>query len=150
MYVLAQFFLPGPLISPLRGLSCLVWTHTREAVHEAPHEPPREAARAPGLRKNIENVGAWGGCQQLWREAFWGHEARLICRERGNIGCALLSIMAENVDDNVEWTPSNTLLLIDVLNQHPCIWQVKNKHYDWRGRMRQPWKHSVDQGWETN
>lgn len=50
MYVLAQFFLPGPLISPLRGLSCLVWTHPRETVHEAPHESPREAQCGRGFK----------------------------------------------------------------------------------------------------
>lgn len=42
---------------------------------------------------------------------------------------------------------SSTLLLTDILKQHPCMWQVKNKHYnnknyDWRGRKeREP---SVD------
>ena len=29
----------------------------------------------------------------------------------------------------VEWTKTNTLHLIDILKEHPCIWQVKNKHY---------------------
>ena len=32
-------------------------------------------------------------------------------------------------EQNIEWTRSNTLQFIEVLEKHPCLWQKRNKNY---------------------
>ncbi|XP_063876929.1 uncharacterized protein LOC135109480 [Scylla paramamosain] len=32
-------------------------------------------------------------------------------------------------DLNIEWTRANTQLFIELLKEHPCLWQLKNKNY---------------------
>ena len=50
---------------------------------------------------------------------------------------------ASSVKKHFEWTKNATLRFIELLKQHPCIWDVKSKEYKIKNKRRAKTLHNI-------
>lgn len=91
-----------------------------------------------GRSEVVRSEGARGSrpLLTLWWVTIRGKSARQhrstlvsVCIPSPEEVQSAATTIAMSVQERLEWTWANTLQLLDLFKQHPCLWHVENKNY---------------------